>query len=317
MIAKTGWATYLLGYGVAAANTRTQPGEIMTLRLQALAIAAAAVMLSSVPLWAQSSAPAPAPKITTGAWSDCMKEHPRLFGSKSFLRDQAKAKPDLYQRIKSDNSLLTKCVVDAVDGLAKDQVHELVAAVMKDVAKGITNTHQGTWEALNKAAITFDAFHDSFSPDERKKVIDWMNGHLEKYTTDEGAFFNSTMEKTMAYLNVAYATTGENPRAGDFRKHAIDKLYCGKIVPVLKTFGAGGGLPEGGWYARIALWNLVLGLETVRRLDRYDGFAECPGFFYQRLAYEMYQAYPGLGQYGCEHYPVEGDGANVYGGVGD
>jgi hypothetical protein len=316
MVATIGRAMYLLAYGVAEANT-PQPGETMMPRLQGFAIAASALMLSSVSLWAQSSTPAPAPRIATGAWIESMKEHPRLFGSKSFLRDQAKAKADLYQRIKSDNSLLTKCVVEAVDGLPKDKVADLVAAVMKNVAKGVTNIHQTTWLALNDAAITFDAFHDSFTPEERKKVMEWMNGHLGKYTEDEGAFFNSTMGKTMAYLNIAYATAGENPRAGDFRKYAIDGLYRGKIVPVLKTFGAGGGFPEGGWYTRFALWNLVLGLETVRRLDRYDGFAECPGFFYQRLAYEMYEAYPGLGEYGCEHYPVEGDGANVYGGAGD
>ncbi len=69
-------------------------------------------------------------------------------------------------------------------------------------------------------------------------MIDWMNPHLESFTDDESAFHNSTPSKMLCYLRIAYGTWGENPRAGDFRDHAILKLYEGKVVPVLREFGA-------------------------------------------------------------------------------
>ncbi len=202
----------------------------------------------------------------------------------------------------------------AVDGLAKDQVQPFIAAVLTNVERGTTNLHQDTWIALQDAALTFDGFHNMIAPEDRKKIIDWMNAHLEKYTADENAFHNSTLSKILTYLRVAYATWGENPRAKEFRDYAIDKLYRGKVVPVLKQFGEGGGFTECGWYSRGSLWHLVQALELARRFEKNDGFQEAPSFFYQRLAYEMYQPYPGLWTYGSQRYPVEGDGANTYGG---
>jgi len=92
------------------------------------------------------------------------------------------------------------------------------------------------------------------------------------------------------------------------------KLYEGKIVPVLNEFGVGGGYTECGWYCRGSLWHFVQALELARRVEGYDGFQKAPRFYYQRLAYEMFQPYPGLWMYGAERFPVEGDGANTYGG---
>ena len=144
-------------------------------------------------------------------------------------------------------------------------------------------------------------------------MVDWFNAHLERYTDDENAFHNSTLSKILVYLRIAYVTRNENPRAGEFRDYAIKKLYEGRVLPVLLRFGAGGGFTEGGWYSRGSLWNLVEGLELARRLEGYDGFQKAPRFFYQRLAYELFQPYPTTGEYGNELFPVEGDGSNVYG----
>jgi hypothetical protein len=260
--------------------------------------------------------PKPAPQVPSGAWAATLKAHPRLYGSKEHLRALAKAKPKAYEEIRKDTYLMAVGVMHAVEaeGAPRDRLDPLIAAAKKKVDAGVTNAHQDTHEALTQVALVYDYFHDVLSSADRKAMIDWLNGHLGKFTSDENAFHNSTLSKIECFLQVAYATAGDNPRAMEFRDYALKKLYEGMVLPALLEFGAGGGYTECGWYSRHSLWNLVKGIEMARRFDGYDGFAKAPRFFYQRLAYEMLQPYPGFGEYGAEHYAVEGDGANTYGG---
>ncbi|HEX2973372.1 MAG TPA: hypothetical protein VHP11_13640 [Tepidisphaeraceae bacterium] len=269
-----------------------------------------------VAAWAQNAPeiPKPKPLIPQAAWASALKEHPRLLGPRSHLRALAAAKPREYQEIRGEKSLLALGIVHAVQGLPPDQIQPFIQAALQNVARGVTNVHQDTWLWLMDVALTFDLFHDAISPSDRQKMIDWMNAHLGQFTADENAFHNSTLSKILCYLRIAYATWGENSRAQEFRDYALVKLYEGKVAPVLREFGAGGGYTECGWYTRGSLWHLVDALETARRFEDYDGFQQAPQFFYQRLAYEMLQPYPGLWVYGTERYAVEGDGSDVYGG---
>lgn len=257
--------------------------------------------------------PKPSPLVPAGAWSSALKEHPRLLGPRAHLRALARAKPSEYAAVRTSESLIAACIRHAVDGLKPEQVEPRVREALKHVARGVTNNHQDTWLALNESALVYDAFYESIPPEKRQAVVDWMNGHLGKYVDDENAFHNSTLSKIACFLRVAYATWGENSRAKEWRDYALLKLYEGKVLPVLVELGAGGGFPEGGWYTRSSLWNLVQGLELARRIEKYDGFQKAPRFFYQRLAYEMLHPYPGKGPYGVERYAVEGDGADTYG----
>jgi hypothetical protein len=258
--------------------------------------------------------PQPAPRIAGGAWASVLKEHPRLFGPRAHLQALAKAQPQMYKEIKSNKSQQAIGIAHAAEGVAPDQLQPFIQSAMRTVAQGVTDVHQDTWVALTNVALTYDLFFDAIPPEDRAKMIEWLNAHLGKYRTDENAFHNSTLSKILTYLRIAYATWGENPRARDFRDYALLTLYEGKVVPVLSEFGAGGGFTECGWYSRGSLWHLVQALELARRVEGYDGFQKAPPFFYQRLAYEMYQPYPGLWTYGAERYPVEGDGSNTYGG---
>ena len=261
--------------------------------------------------------PAPAPRIATGAWAGTLREHPRLLGSRAHLRALAKAKPEVYNQVVkglSGRMLQADGIVHAVEGLPPEKIEPYVSRAIKHVARGATNVHQDTWIWMNEVALTYDLFHDAISPAERQKMIEWLNANRVSFTTDENAFHNSTLSKILIYLRIAYATWGENPEAKAFRDHALVKLYEGKVFPVLREFGAGGGFTEAGWYARGSLWHLVEALELARRFEGYNGFQKAPRFFYQRLAYEMFQPYPGLWEYGTERFPVEGDGSHVYGG---
>ena len=284
------------------------------LLLSALILGATFTGLSLAALPAAPEIPKPAPEIASGAWAPMLKAHPRLYGSKEYLAAFAKAKPKAYQEIRKDASVMAVGVTHAVDGAPRERIDPLIASAKKRVAAGVTNAHQDTHLALTEVALVYDYFHDVLSPADRKAMIEWLNGHLGKFTADEGAFHNSTLSKTEALLQVAYATAGDNPRAMEFRDYALKQLYEGRVLPVLQEFGAGGGYTECGWYTRHSLWNLVKGLKMARRFDGYDGYAKAPRFYYQRLAYEMLQPYPGFGEYGAEHYAVEGDGANTYGG---
>lgn len=259
--------------------------------------------------------PKPAPQTPNGGWKAVLRGRSRLLGPREFIKGLAKEKPQGYEEIKeSTSSVYAAGIVHAVEGLPRERARAWIDAAMKHVDGGVTNAHQDTWIRLTDAALAFDLFHDHLSDAERRRVVDWMNAHLEKFTEDEGAFHNSTLSKVLCYLRIAYATWGENPRAKEFRDHAIVTLYEGKLVPVLNEFGTGGGFTECGWYTRGSLWHLVQALELARRVEGYDGFQKAPRFYYQRLAYEMLQPYPGLWTYGAERYACEGDGSIVYGG---
>ena len=258
--------------------------------------------------------PQPAPRIAAGAWRQALQTHPRLLGPEGYLRAMAQTKPEEYKVVKSSNSILAAGIVQAVEGASRQRIEPFLAAAKKNVQRGPTDIHQDTWIWLNEVALAYDFFHAEMPAADRRAMIDWLNAHLEKYTTDEGAFHNSTLTKILIYLRIAYATDGENPRAKEFRDYAVKRLYEGRVLPVILQFGAGGGFTECGWYTRGSLWNLVEGLELARRLEGYDGFQKAPRFFYQRLAYEMLQPYPGLGENHEEVYALEGDGSNVYGG---
>jgi hypothetical protein len=116
----------------------------------------------------------------------------------------------------------------------------------------------------------------------------------------------------LTYLQIAYATWDENPKAKEFRDYAILKLYESRLLPVLREFGEGGEWTECGWYQRHALWDLAHALELARRVEGYDGFAKATRFFYQRLSYEMLQPYPENRPNGAERFAVEGDGSDRY-----
>ena len=261
-----------------------------------------------------ADAPRPNPRIATGAWATTLKEHPRLIGSKAHLQALAKAKPQEYKVVQSNGSITAVGIVHAVEGAPQEKIAKFIKTAEANVARGPTNVHQDTWIWMTEVVQCFDFFYDKLTPDQRKQMIDWLNANLDSFKADEGAFHNSTLSKIACYLRIAYGTWGENPRAKEFRNYAIEKLYEGSVAQVIREFGVGGGFTECGWYTRGSLWNLVEGLELARRFEKYDGFQQAPKFFYQRLAYELLQPYPGLGEYGNELYAVEGDGSYTYGG---
>ena len=256
--------------------------------------------------------PQPDPRIAAGAWQGALGQHPLLLGPTGYIREMAKTKPGLYRELKSSGHLEAKGIVNAVEGIPREEIEGLVKDALSELDQGVTNLHQDTWVSLTKVAMTYDLFYDSISPADRQRMIDWINPHLAGYTDDETAFHNSTPSKMLCYLRIAYATWGENPMAKEFRDHAIRKLYEQLLLPVLNEFGEGGGWTECGWYQRHSLWHMAEALELARRVEGYDGFAKAPRFFYQRLAYEMLQPYPKNRPDDTERFAVEGDGSDRY-----
>lgn len=265
--------------------------------------------------------PIGAPLIAPGSWAQALDgAHPRLLGPAEHLRALAKAKPEAYQAAKSADSIrdniMAAGLVQAVEpgALTREQMQPYIDTALKDAGRGPTNQHQDSWIWMQEVVLAFDFFHDALTPEQRQQMVSWLNVQLDSFKDDEGGFHNSIQPKILTYLRIAYATRGENPRAGEFRDYALKYLYGGRVAPIFNQFGAGGGHTEAGWYARGSLWALVEALEMARRFEGYDGFARAPRFFYQRLALELFQSYPGLWLYGSERYPVEGDGSYLYGG---
>ena len=256
--------------------------------------------------------PKPAPRIANGAWSEALSHRPRLLGPPGFLQARVEMYPHLYQEIREIDALVARGITHATDGLPEGEARRLIAETLKLLDHGVTDLHQDTWIWLTNVAFTYDFFHDHISPADRQRMIDWINPHLEGYRDDESAFHNSTPSKMLCYLRIAYATSGDNPKAQQFRDYAIGKLYEQRLVPVLQQFGQGGGWTECGWYQRHAVWHLVEAVELARRIEGYDGYQLAPRFYYQRLAYEMHQPYPVTAPDGTERFAVEGDGSDRY-----
>ena len=256
--------------------------------------------------------PSPAPRIAAGSWNHLLNVRPRLLGPAESQRRQAKARPDLYAIVKTQDTLLSSGVVHVVEGLPPERVGTFIEHALEHVARGPTNIHQDTWIWLDTVAAVYDLFFDRIAPVDRQRMIDWLNPHIEVFKDDENAFHNSTFAKIRTYLRIAYATWGENPSAKAFRDYAIEFLYRQRVVPTLRAFGAGGGHTECGWYCRGSIWCMVEALELARRIEGYDGYQECPSFFYHRMAYNLLETYPGTWMDGMERYSCEGDGHNQY-----
>jgi hypothetical protein len=257
--------------------------------------------------------PTPAPRIPNGAWAGLLDQpHPRLLGPKGFLQERVRRDPALYESLKNSELILARGIAHAVEGISEGEIQQWIAKAMKELERGVTNVHQDTWIWLTNVALTFDLFYDHISPDDRQRMIEWINPHLAAFTDDESAFHNSTPSKALCYLRIAYATWGDNPMAAAFRDHALGKLYEQRMLPTLQEFGAGGGWTECGWYQRHSVWHGAEALELARRVEGYDGFAMAPRFWYQRLAYEMFVTCPRLRPDGTEEFALEGDGSDRY-----
>ena len=301
------------------------------MKTAARALSSLLVLLVGNTLSAEDNVPAGNPLVKTGIWADQLGTHPILFGPKAHLKALAASDPRPYREAKktefdpsraametSGETFITAGVIHAVDGLDPKLVKALVNAAMENVKLGATNTHQDTWVRMDNVALAYDSFYDDISAADKAKIIAWFNEELSVYkesSGDEMAFHNSILAKITTYLRIAIATWKENPKAKGFLEYATKKLYEGRLAPVLNAFGAGGGFTESGGYTKYCLWPLVNGLELARKCGLYDGFAKAPKFFYQRMAYELYNPYPGLWTYGSERYPQEGDsGPDTYGG---
>ncbi len=256
--------------------------------------------------------PSPKPLIAPGSWKGVLGTHPCLLGPREHLRELARTKPEMYAEIKTLDSLLACGIVEAVEGADDAKVKKHIDTAVANLARGVTNVHQDTWIWMMQVALAYDFFHSRLDEGLRRRMIVFLNQHRSIFKDDENAFHNSTSAKIFIYLQIAYATWAENPEAGEFRSYAIEKLYEGRVVPVLRAFGSGGGYTECGWYCRGSLFMLVEALELARRVEGYDGFAKAPAFFYNRLAYEIHQPYPGTWMGGRERYACEGDGHSGY-----
>ncbi len=278
---------------------------------------------------ATEGVPKPNPLIPAGAWAADLGKHPCLLGPAWHLRELAARWPDEYREIRTlppegwmdgighahawDPLLLARGVIHAVEGgIDERTARTYIDKALGFARAGASNIHQDTWVRMQQAVLAYDFFHEFVAPGEGRAIIDWLNSHLGVFNDDENPFHNSTLSKSLCYLEVAYGTWAANPRAREFRDYALVKLYEGQLLPVLREFGAGGGYTECGWYTRHCLWHLAKALEMARRFEGYDGFAKAPAFFHNRMAYELLQPYPGLWERQCERYAPEGDAQTWY-----
>jgi len=254
------------------------------------------------------------------------KEHPRLFGTRQELQELAKNKPDLFVMVSEvafeqegddHQKMISEALVSAIRG-DLDYGRMAVDLAMRYIEGPVRVGHVTFGADLARCAIVYDLCYPSWTPEERQKFIDYMNRTIDANLNSETAVFHNGW---YSYKNwgigiAAYATYYENPRSPDILK-ALEEEYKQRIVPSFMLAGDGGGWAEG-YYVNYWTYEWVFFCEVARRCEGVDYFAMSPEFLGQRAIASMFEAYPGIREYGSRRpVPMGDSGGRVFTGERD
>jgi len=249
-------------------------------------------------------------------------EHPRLFGSKQELVRLAAARRSAYDRMKAatkDQSstelelVFSLSLVYAIEG--DESCAKRAISIARDIiARPLKVGHETFATEMSKVAIVWDHCFDKLSTDDKKSIVEWIN---KEYTAnidvETHVFFNGYYGYKMWGFGMAgYATWPDNPKAREIIDF-VTKDVIERAIPAQKFGGDGGGWSEG-YYVHYFLYYWLIYCETARRLEGIDYYSMAPEFFSWRAVAEMFECYPGTGDYNARRMPCWGDGRS--GGYG-
>jgi len=252
--------------------------------------------------------------------------HPRLLGSRQELQALAQARPEAYKRTAAaarqagagDHERMVSiglvCAVEGDEKLAR----EAVALAMKYVNGPIQKGHVTFAHDLARCALVFDLCHDAWTPEERAKLIAYVNATVDANVDSETHVFHNGWYgyKHWGIGLACYATYHENERAPKILA-ALEKDYRERAAPALELAGDGGGWAEG-YYIHYWLYEWLFFCEVARRCEGADYYAAAPKFYRSRAVADMFEMYPGIGEYNSRRPVPMGDGGGRgYGGDRD
>ncbi len=252
--------------------------------------------------------------------------HPRLLGSKAEIQALAQARPEAYKRTAAaarqadagdHERMVSIGLVCAVEGDAK-LAREGVALAMKYVRGPIQKGHVTFAHDLARCALVFDLCHDAWTPEERAKFVAYANATVDANVDSETHVFHNGWYgyKHWGIGLACYASYHENERAPKILA-ALEKDYRERAAPALELAGDGGGWAEG-YYIHYWLYEWLFFCEVARRCEGVDYYAAAPAFYRNRAVADLFEMYPGIGEYRSRRPVPMGDGGGRgYGGDRD
>ncbi|MCX5644435.1 MAG: heparinase II/III family protein [Phycisphaerae bacterium] len=249
-----------------------------------------------------------------------------MLGSRQELKDLAKERPQAYQRVVAVarqagvddySAMISMALVCAIDG-DKSLGQAAVERAMKYVSGPIRVGHTTFGTDLALCALVYDLCYDGWTAEQRRKCWEYMDKTIEANVQSETHVFHNGWYgyKNWGIGLACYATYYENPRAQEFLR-VLQEDWRTRAAPALELAGAGGGWAEG-YYINYFLYEWLFFCEVARHCEGVDYYADAPQFFRHRAIASMFEAYPGIGEYGSRRAIPMGDGGGrLFGGDRD
>ena len=244
------------------------------------------------------------------------REHPRLLGSRDHLRALRDGRPQAYARMER------VARGGDVDDHAKMMSLGLVSAIERDAELGrtavqlaltyvrgpIRSGHVTFAHDLARCAFVYDLCHEYWTDGERAEFIGYLNATVDANTQSETHVFHNGWYgyKHWGIGIACYATWYENDRAAEILA-TLEDDWRTRAAPALELAGAGGGWAEG-YYTNYWLYEWLVFCEVALCCGGVDYYAEAPSFFRNRAVASMFEAYPGIREYGSRRPIPMGDG---------
>ena len=254
------------------------------------------------------------------------KEHPRLLGSRERLQKLARERTDAYQRVvraarelEADDhskilSMALVCAIEQDERLGKTAIEMATKYINGPIRKGhVTFGHD-----LALCAIVYDLCYEYWTPDQRASFHEYMNKTIDANIDSETHVFHNGWYgyKNWGIGLACYATYYENARAPEFLR-TLEEDWQTRAAPALNMAGDGGGWAEG-YYINYWLYEWLFFCEVARYCGGVDYYSQAPNFFRNRAVASMFEAYPGIGEYGSRRpIPMGDGGGRVFGGDRD
>ncbi|NKB72443.1 MAG: hypothetical protein GKR89_35655 [Candidatus Latescibacteria bacterium] len=171
---------------------------------------------------------------------------------------------------------------------------------------------------LARSALVYDLCYAWWTEEERDRFHTYLNETARANQNSETHVFHNGWYayKYWGIGLAAYASYYDNRQAPELIRN-LEEEFINRAAPALELAGAGGGWAEG-YYINYWLYEWLFFCEAARFSQGVDYYAMAPAFFGQRAIASMFEAYPGIGEYGSRRSVSMGDGGGrTFGGDRD
>jgi hypothetical protein len=244
------------------------------------------------------------------------REHPRLLGTREYLQELARQRPEAYSRVVEmvtqreggdHERMVSMSLMYVIEG-DEEMGKQAVKLAMRYVNDPIRVGHVRFGDDLANTAIVFDLCYPCWSEEEREKYYQYFSATVDSNVTSETSPFHNAWYsyKHWGYGLAAYATYYENERSPKILAQ-IEEEYRSRVVPAFRLAGDGGGWAEG-HYVNYWTYEWMFFCDVALRCEGVDYFAMSPEFMGQRAVASMFEAYPWRGEHNSRQAIPMGDG---------